>query len=106
MSALDPETIAQLLKEDEEKPRGGSRGPRVDPTEVREINVWFKLDHHICTPDCPHRQENPAGEDKACWNIDCKDPRNDDPDKMANMVVAQVKKQLICRYCFLQGYLK
>lgn len=103
--ALTPEEIAKIL-EDEAKQKttkksGGKRGPRADPTEPREINVWFKLSHHLCTTECEHREQSPTG--KACWNPDCVDTRSSD-DRGTN-IVAMVHDQNICRYCFLAGYL-
>src|ERR1041385_1344060 len=115
MSGLTPEQIQQLLEEDKNKPKT-TRGGRtkVDPTETRTINVWFKLQHHICHPDCAHRQprtdenkegrpEGTAPSEQACWNPNCVDPR--EHTDSANMVVALVKDNWICRYCFLDGYL-
>jgi hypothetical protein len=56
MSSLNDDLIAQLLKEEAANPTtssGGTRtrGPKVDPTAIREINVWMKLNHHMCLPD-------------------------------------------------------
>lgn len=86
---LSREQALALLKEDANKPkRGGGGRTKADPTAVRELAVWFKLNHHI-------REEG-------CQNPNCSDPRK--ADKGSN-IVADVKGQMICRYCFLNGYL-
>jgi hypothetical protein len=103
MSSLDPSQIAALLKEDAERATTGRRGPKVDPTLDRTLPTWWKLNHHMCLSDCPHRQEEGNTTHKACWNPECKDPRPSS-DLGTNIVVA-VKGQFICRYCFLAGYL-
>src|SRR5215831_2113446 len=106
MSSLDPDLIAQLLQEDAEKKARGRSVPRVDPTEERTVNVWFKLNHHICLPDCEHRAMNPNSDGRACWNPDCLDStRQPGVDRGVNLV-ALVKGKWICRYCYLGGYLK
>lgn len=107
-NALSGDFISQLLSEEEKRVstgRGGRRGPRVDPTSVREINVWFKLPHHICHNDCEHRKEKTGNPERGCWNPDCVDPRSPETDRGV-WVVVKVKEQWVCRYCFLAGYLK
>lgn len=86
---LSPEQARALLIEDANKPRRGGGGTKADPTEVREGQVWFKLSHHIS--------------ETGCSNPNCVDPRPK-TDK-GTKVVAEVKGQMICRYCFLDGYL-
>jgi len=89
--ALTPEQAKALLIEDANKSRGGRGGSRTkaDPTQVRTIQVWFKLNHHIS--------------EEGCQNPDCNDPR---PLKGVKVdIVADVKGKRICRYCFLDGYL-
>jgi len=88
--ALTPEQAKALLIEDANKPRrtGGGR-TKADPTEVREIAVWFKLSHHIS--------------ETGCSNPNCVDPRP--PTDKGTKIVTEVKGQMICRYCFLDGYL-
>jgi hypothetical protein len=100
---LSNEEILKLLAEDAKPKRtGGSRrGPRQEDTSIRQINVWFKLRHHICLPDCEHRKQSPTG--RACWNSDCVDPRPS-TDRGIN-AVAEIKGQWMCRYCFLNGWL-
>lgn len=113
-SPLDPARIAQLLKEEAQAPTRGHRGPKVDPTDDRSVQGWFRLQHHICTRDCPHRVDvNNSTFDgieghigNACWNPNCLDKtRNKETDRGAN-VVYNVKGQQLCRYCYLGGYLK
>lgn len=103
---LSADMIAQLLSEEAARPTGrtGSRGPRTDPTAVREINVWFKLNHHICHPECEHRSTKPGDPNRGCWNENCLDDTRDETDR-GMWVVVLVKGQWICRYCFLGGYL-
>lgn len=105
--ALDDDFIMQLLEEEKNKPsgKGGPRGPRTDPTAVREINVWFKLEHHICHPDCEHRLNKSGDPKRGCWNENCMDTTRDPETDRGIWVVTPVKGQWICRYCFLGGYL-
>jgi hypothetical protein len=101
---LSEEEILELLKEDAKtkfKRGAGKRGPRKEDTSVRLVNVWFKLQHHICMPDCAHRTDSPTG--NACWNPECVDPR-ERTDRGVN-VVALVNEKWMCRYCFLNGWL-
>ena len=80
-----------LLREDANKPkRGGGSHTKRDPTEVRELGTWMKLNHRIKVEGC----ENP----------ECIDPRPKDTDAGVQIVV-EVKGQFICRYCFLNNYL-
>lgn len=120
MSGLDAEFLKGLLEEEARQPRRGGGGKKADPTEDRSLVVWMKLHHHICTKDCPHRVDtsnptrpfigDPNSPDSlatigsACWNPNCLDPRNKETDMGAN-IVAEVKGQWICRYCYLDGYL-
>lgn len=99
---LSNDAILKLLQEDADKPRRGG-GKKTDITEERTLPVWFKLDHHLCTSVCDHRQQSPNSE-KACWNPDCKDPRPS-TDRGTN-IVAEVKGQWVCRFCYLNGYLR
>jgi hypothetical protein len=113
-SPLDINTIAKLLKEEAEQPSVRTRGPKVDPTADRSLSAWQKQQHHLCTPDCPHRIDpnNPTWDKQeghvgnACWNPNCEDhTRNKETDRGTNIVV-EVKGQFICRYCYLAGYLQ
>ena len=118
MSSLDKEFLEQLLQEDAQQPKRGRGGTKADPTLDRSLLAWMKLHHHICTRDCPHRLDpsnlsrpDPASDPSypsnigaACWNPNCVDPRNKETDFGAN-IVYEVKGQMICRYCYLDGYL-
>lgn len=87
---LTPEQARALLVEDANKPkRGGGGRTKADPTEVRETVVWFKLSHHIS--------------ESGCSNPNCVDPRP--KTDLGVNTVAEIKGQMICRYCFLDGYL-
>lgn len=116
MSSLTPEQIALLLQQEAQQPTR-TRGPKVDPTADRTISGWYKLQHHICTRDCEHRVDpnnptfaqlnmsKPDAIGNACWNPECMDhTRNKETDRGAN-IVSEVKKQFICRYCYLGDYL-
>lgn len=100
---LTPEQINMLIKEEEEKPKRGSSAKQ-ELIEVRVIQNWFKLSHHICTTECPHREQAPHSTGRACWNPDCTDTRT--ITDRGSQIVAEVKGQWICRYCYLAGYLK
>jgi hypothetical protein len=106
VSSLDSEAIAKLLQEDANKPKRGG-GPRVDPTEDRTLQTWYKLNHHFCLSHCHHREEKAESgieTTRACWNPNCVDPR--DPGDKGTQVVVQIKNQQVCRYCFLEGFLR
>lgn len=89
MAELTKKQIASLLV-----PAKG-RGPAKDVTEPRDVNTWFRLNHHI-------REER-------CENPNCIDPRpptkEDGTPNKGSWIVGDVKGQQICRYCFLGGYL-
>lgn len=82
--AIDPDQIAAILA------MGRSSGIKADPTEDRTVTTWFKLNHTRVETEC----DNPT----------CTDPRPE--GDRGRKIVAQVKGQNICRYCFLQGWLK
>jgi hypothetical protein len=63
---------------------------KVDPTETRDITTWFQLNHH--------------SREEGCENPDCTDPRK--PDDRGRKIVVSVKGQMMCRFCFLAGWLK
>lgn len=125
---LDAAAIAKLLSEEAAQQSTRTRGPKVDPTLDRTYNGWFKLNTHICVPDCGygHRSDpaNPTAKvitdingvithiepGAACWNPNCFDKTrikdvNDDNFNRGIYVVALVKGQWICRYCYLANYL-
>lgn len=92
---LDPDQISLLLKENKTRAKSG---PKKDATEPRTVTVWFKLHHHIA--DFEHKGEVVIPH---CEHENCIDPRPT-TDKGRN-VVAVVKGQMMCRYCFLSGWL-
>jgi hypothetical protein len=92
---LNSEQIQLLLKENKSRAK---RGPRKDETEPRTVTVWFKLRHHIA--DFEH---NGVEVKPHCENPDCSDPRPS-TDRGRN-VVSVVKGKMMCRYCFLSGWL-
>lgn len=97
--ALDPEQIQLLLQDEEKKPsRKGTRTKR-DVTEPREVTTWFRLPHRVAD------FVNEAGEEVTphCENPDCDDPRPGS-DRGRN-VIAIVNGKMMCRYCFLAGWL-
>lgn len=111
MSSLDKAQIEKLLQEEASAPTKSPRGSRVDPTSDRTLSGWFKQQAHICDTTCPHRtsEDNPTSIDgkvgSACWNLNCFDKsRNKETDR-GTQIVVEVKKQYICRYCYLAGYL-
>jgi hypothetical protein len=112
MTSLDKDFLNQLLEEDAKAPkRGGGGRAKADPTADRTLTTWFKLPHHICSSDCPHRTDeanptkpNGEGIGNACWNPNCVDPRDKNKDRAAQIVFA-VKGKPICRYCYIDGYL-
>jgi hypothetical protein len=80
---LTSDAIADLLVAPS---TGRKKGP---VTEPRIPDVWFKLNHHI-------REEG-------CDNEECADPRPR-TNKGVN-IVAEIKGKMMCRYCFLGGWL-
>lgn len=102
---LSPDEINKLLQQEAERPARG-QSKKLELLENRIINNWFKLNHHLCTKDCEHREQAPQGsEGRACWNPNCKDNVRKPTDRGAQIVV-EVKGQWICRYCYLDGYLR
>ena len=119
MSSLNPGDIAKLLQEEAERPtRGGGGRGKTDPTAIRELLVWNKLNHHICHSACVHRTEgdnptiphdeegNITGIGRSCWNPDCMDTtRNKETDR-GTQIVVEIKGVYMCRYCYLGNWLK
>ena|SRR5947208_13218932 len=97
---LSSDEIGKLLKQEAESPTKRVN-KKAELLEFRLINNWFKLNHHLCTPDCEHRKH--AANGRACWNPGCKDPRSVTDRGM--MIVTEIKGQQVCRYCYLAGYL-
>lgn len=94
--ALSPDEIASILKDNKTRERT-KRTPK-DVTEPREVTVWFKLRHHVA--DFEHNGEEVVPH---CENPNCNDPRPSN-DRGRN-VVSVVKGKMMCRYCFLEGWL-
>lgn len=78
---LDKDTIMALL--------ASGRGTKTKVLE-RDISTWFTLNH--------------VRSDDGCENPNCEDPR--DKDDSGRNIVSKVEGQLMCRYCFLHGWLK
>lgn len=71
-----------------------NRGRKRDTTEPRVMDNWWKQTHHILyRPDYDVEIK--------CANPDCGDPRPDDK----TILLGEIKGTLMCRYCFLNGYL-
>lgn len=86
---LTPEQIKELIA------GAGRRGRKKDSSEPRTTDNWWRQIHHfLYRPDFPEI-------DIKCSNPDCGDPR---PEERA-ILLAEVKNTLMCRYCFLNGYL-
>lgn len=86
---LSASEIADLLK----TPQRGRR--KIDSSEPRTPDNWWKQTHRmIYRPDYPDLNVK-------CTNPDCKDPRPED----ATILLGEIKGTLMCRYCFLNGYL-
>lgn len=131
MSSLDPALIAQLLKEETERPTrgGGGRGKKADLTKQRDLLTWNKLNHHICNTTCIHRNGpsedlggklnptipkdeagNVIGPGSSCWNTECMDTKrvkNEDAEGFdrGTQIVCEVKGVYMCRYCYLGKWL-
>lgn len=85
---LTAEQIAELLKTPQ-------RGRKKDSSEPRTPDNWWKQTHRLLyRPDHPNL-------DIKCSNPNCKDPRPED----VSIILGEVKGTLMCRYCFLNGYL-
>lgn len=74
----------------------GKRGGRKsDSSEPRTTENWWKQIHHLL-----YRPDNPELDIK-CSNSECADSRPEDKA----ILLGEVKGTLMCRYCFLNGYL-
>jgi len=93
-SPLSNEQILSLLSTER-------TSKKEDITKERTIQVWMKLNHHMCMSDCEHRANSPT--ERACQNPECVDPRGLD-DRGIN-IVALVAGKHMCRYCFLNKWL-
>jgi hypothetical protein len=86
---LSPQEIAALVA------GIGKRGRRSDSSEPRTTENWWKQTHHLL-----YRPDNPDLDIK-CSNPDCSDYRPEDKA----ILLGEIKGTLMCRYCFLNGYL-
>jgi hypothetical protein len=99
MSGLSPEDIKALLAKPEKK-RGKKKGP---DSSVRDIKTWLAL-----APQS--RDLNREQPDLRCDNPNCLDPRPPrisplDGSEIKHQFCVQINGQLVCRYCFLGGWL-
>lgn len=96
MSPLDPERVKQLLakKNAPRAPRGtGTKSKKVNPND-RSHQAWFAMNHMLLDMEV-------TSDPLFCENPDCQDPR----DKTHGQVVVRVGNTLMCRYCFIEGWL-
>lgn len=89
---LSSEEIKKLLALPTNRGRGRHPKDWVD-TSVRDYQTWFKLNHKLWDEEREHYAK--------CDNPDCKDYREGRNQHM----VAEVDGTLMCRICFLDGYL-
>jgi hypothetical protein len=95
--SLTPEQIKSLLAKPVKKRGAGKKGP---DTNIRDRATWFAL---------ASKTRDEAGEDLRCQNPNCVDPRPPRISALGNEIkhqfVVEVKGELMCRYCFLDGWL-
>lgn len=96
MPGLDPAFIKELLatpKRGGGNRSGNARNKAANTLEPRDYATWYnpKLQLQI-------REEG-------CSNPNCKDPRPHATDYGTN-IVAEFKGEFMCRYCFLDGWLR
>lgn len=89
---LTPEQIKHLLALPQATGRGKGRKPKnhID-TSIREAVTWFKLGAKMVDQDTQELTK--------CENPDCTDTR-------PSHLVAEVNGKLMCRRCFLNGWLE
>ena len=86
---LTPQQITELLA------GVSNRGRKKDTSEPRTMDNWWKQTHRLLyRPNYPEL-------DIKCANPDCGDPRPEDK----TILLGEVKNTLMCRYCWLNGYL-
>jgi hypothetical protein len=94
---IDPEKIKALLAQPVKK-RGGKK---VIDTSVRSYQTWFALG--------PKTRSEDGLSDLECQNDNCVDPRPATISALGNKIkhqyVVNINGVLICRFCFLDGYL-
>jgi len=95
---LDPQKIKELLAKKAAPRRSGGGGGRRskkerDPND-RSFKAWFALSQEIINKD--------TNEPLRCENPSCIDPR---PPVHGGQFVVEVNGKLMCRYCFVEGWL-
>ena len=107
--SLSDDFIANLLKQDANKPRRG--GARKDPTAERTAANWFKQFHNLNGFVCEN--EN-CPDPRTTINACSRSPKYHEADCAGNCeqlfdrgkdVTVEVKGKHMCRYCFLDGWL-
>lgn len=90
---LTPQEIEAILNSTTTRQR------KTDPSEPRTIDNWWKQTnvHFINTTDV----KEVSGIEAKCANPRCEDPRKED----RILLLAEVKDTLMCRFCFLDGWL-
>jgi hypothetical protein len=99
LTGLSPDDIKKLLAKPERK-RGTKKGP---DSSVRDIKTWLAL-----APQS--RDTNRENPDLRCDNPKCVDPRPPrisplDGSEIKHQFCVEINGQLMCRYCFLDGWL-
>lgn len=90
--SLSNEQIQKLLaKSNEPKSRGGRKPKGWIDTSSRDYSTWFKLHHKLYDEEAEKFAE--------CSNPNCTDTRE------GGQAVAEVSGVLMCRICFLAGYM-
>lgn len=94
MPLSDDRIKALLAKKNAPRQTGVRTGTRkkINP-EDRSYQAWFALHHHLYI--------EATGEPAYCENEDCIDPR----DRTRGQSVVDLNGKLMCRYCFLEGWL-
>jgi len=94
---LDAEKIRELLAKQKQKASrktgGRSKTKARDPND-RSYKAWFALSQEIINKE--------TQEPLRCENPDCWDPR---PPKHGGQFVVEMGGKLMCRYCFVEGWL-
>jgi hypothetical protein len=93
---LDAAKIQELLAKKNAPRRtggGGGRKKQHDPND-RSYKAWFALSQEIINKE--------TNEPMRCENPSCVDPR---PPVHGGQFVVEVNGKLMCRYCFVEGWL-
>ena len=93
---LDPAKIKELLiKKNAPRRTGGGGKKKQRDFNDRSYKAWFALSQEIINKD--------TNEPLKCENPDCHDPR---PPRHGGQFVVEVNGKLMCRYCFVWGWLQ